>query len=626
MGEGRLSRRARRRRRALLLVAATLTALGLTLGLRAVGVTEAIEQQSIDARFEVRGPTGTPPDVVVVGVDDKTFDNPDEGGLGILWPFPRGEHAKVIDHLAADGASVIAYDVQFTEPSPPGQEDQDQALLESVANAEETGRRVVLATTEVRADGTTKVFGDPSVVRAIGARVGNAITPGDDGAVVRRVQLQYDGLRSFAVVAAERELGRSIPPQDFRKGGEWIDFHGPPGTVTYYSFADVRNRTFPRGAFTNKIVIVGANAPSLQDQAPTSVSGDGEMPGPELQAEAIQTILDGFPLQAAPAWLTFLLTIGFLLVPPLVGLRRLPIIGRRLPPLVGFAVAIGLGAIYLVVAQLAFNDGRILPVALPLTALALSAVATLAVLVLVEASDRRRIRDLFARFVPEKVVDQVVANADEELRLGGEQRTATVLFSDLRGFTTYSESRPPTDVIDVLNGYLSEMTDAILDAGGTLVAYMGDGIMAVFGAPLDQADHADRALRAARDMLVRLARFNADDLPSGSEPFRMGIGLNTGPVISGNVGSERRLEYTTIGDTVNTASRIEGMTKGTPYSVLLAASTVEALSERPSDLVFVDAMEIRGRSHAVELWGVSPEGDSSGEGRKAAADREHSPA
>ncbi len=138
----------------------------------------------------------------------------------------------------------------------------------------------------------------------------------------------------------------------------------------------------------------------------------------------------------------------------------------------------------------------------------LSAIFTLAALVIVEASDKRRIHDLFSRFVPEKVVDQVVANADEELRLGGESRYATVLFSDLRGFTTYSESRPPADVIDILNGYLSEMTDAILDAGGTLVAYMGDGIMAVFGAPLDQPDHCDRALRAGRDMLARLDRYN----------------------------------------------------------------------------------------------------------------------
>ena len=255
---------------------------------------------------------------------------------------------------------------------------------------------------------------------------------------------------------------------------------------------------------------------------------------------------------------------------------------------------------------------------MPLIGLACSAITTLAVLVLLEASDRRRIHDLFARFVPEKVVDQVVANADEDLRLGGEQREATVLFSDLRGFTTYSESRPPDAVIDVLNDYLAEMTDAILDAGGTLVAYLGDGIMAVFGAPLDQADHADRALRAARDMLERLDRFNAREARHGQAPFRMGVGLNTGPVISGNVGSERRLEYTTIGDTVNTASRIEGMTKQAPYSLLMAESTVELLSSRPADLEFHDELPIRGRSTTVRLWGLVEEPAGPGRGPRTA--------
>ena len=234
----------------------------------------------------------------------------------------------------------------------------------------------------------------------------------------------------------------------------------------------------------------------------------------------------------------------------------------------------------------------------------LSAIFTLAALLLVEASDKRRIHDLFARFVPEKVVDQVVANADEELRLGGESRNATVLFSDLRGFTTYSESRPPADVIDILNGYLSEMTDAILDAGGTLVAYMGDGIMAVFGAPLDQADHCDRALRAGRDMLDAARPLQPDASCKGQEPFRMGVGLNTGEVISGNVGSERRLEYTVIGDITNTAARIEGLTKGTPYGLLMSQSTVDGLAETPPDIEFHEDLAIRGRSDTVRLWGV----------------------
>ena len=190
--------------------------------------------------------------------------------------------------------------------------------------------------------------------------------------------------------------------------------------------------------------------------------------------------------------------------------------------------------------------------------------------------ERAQTRDLFSRFVPDSVVAQVLDRADyeDDVRLGGELLRATVLFSDLRGFTSFAESREPSEVIGVLNRYLTEMSDAILDHDGTLVAYMGDGIMAVFGAPIPSEDHADRALAAAREMLERLEGFNAWMREEGlGDGFKMGIGLNTGDVMSGNVGSARRLEYTAIGDTTNTAARLEGMTKGTPYQLFVADAT-----------------------------------------------------
>ena len=603
MAASRLSVAARRRRRFILLLTATVAAIVGALGLNAAGAIERLDDQAIDTRFAVRGSQGAPKDVVVVGVDAKTFRSPAEGGIGEQWPFARKWHAQVIDELVRDGARVIAYDVQFTEESPTGQRSDDERLLQAIFEATQAGHPVVLATTEVDADGSTGVLGGDPTRRSVGAGVGNAIMPGDPGGVVRRVPYAHDGLRSFPVNTARAALGKAPPKSRFEGRGPLIDFPGPPGTIPTSSFSDVAAGRFKPGTFNDKVVVVGAVAPSLQDLSATSTSGSGLTPGPELQAAAIQTVLDDFPLQEAPGWLAYVLMVLFALTPPLLGVRRLPIVKVRVPPLVGFLVALGLGALYVVIAQLAFNAGRVLPVALPLTALLLSAIFTLAALLLAEASDRRRIHDLFARFVPEKVVDQVVANADEELRLGGESREATVLFSDLRGFTTYSESRPPADVIDVLNGYLSEMTDAILDAGGTLVAYMGDGIMAVFGAPLDQPDHAERALRAGRDMLDRLDRYNRTEIKD-QDPFRMGIGLNTGEVISGNVGSERRLEYTVIGDITNTAARIEGLTKGTPYGLLMAQSTVDAMRERPDDIEFHEDLAIRGRSDTVRLWGV----------------------
>jgi adenylate cyclase len=240
------------------------------------------------------------------------------------------------------------------------------------------------------------------------------------------------------------------------------------------------------------------------------------------------------------------------------------------------------------------------------------------------AFERANTRDAFARFVPESVVDQVLQDADG-LRLGGVRGEATVMFSDLRGFTSFAETLEPEQVIAALNLYLTAMSEAILDHGGTLVAYMGDGIMAVFGAPLHQEDHADRALAAARDMLERLEGFNDALRQDGlHEGFKMGIGLNSGPVMSGNVGSERRLEYTALGDTTNTAARLEGMTKGTPHQLYVADTTVAALRRPADDLVEVGEFEVRGRKAKIKLWSLAgrdsapapadtaaePEGDS----------------
>ena len=221
--------------------------------------------------------------------------------------------------------------------------------------------------------------------------------------------------------------------------------------------------------------------------------------------------------------------------------------------------------------------------------------------------ERDRVRGVFARFLPESVVDEVLARSDGEPRLGGERMVGTVMFTDLRSFTTFAESAPAERVIDVLNRYLTDMGGAVLDHGGTLVAYTGDGLMAAFGAPIEADDHAERALVSAREMVrERLPEFNRWLVTEGLwEGFRMGIGVNSGPMMSGNVGSERRLDYTVIGDTVNTASRIESLTKEVPFSVLVADETRAALRSPPADLVFVDEFEIRGKQSRIKLWGLA---------------------
>jgi adenylate cyclase len=583
---------ARRRVRtiAFLSVGLVLTALGLTGYV--TGALDDLELDTVDARFSIRGEREPPDDIVVVRIDDVTFDE-----LSPEYPFPRTLHARAIDRIAADRPKVIAYDLQFSEDGP--DPDADIRLAESIFNAK---KRVVLSTTEVNEKGEGAFLGAPEEVlrEDLGGRLGNGLLVNDSGGVIRRFSFEVLGMEAFSVAAVEVASGRQVDPDQFEGEPAWVDYYGPPDTIEGVSFSRVIRGRTPKDFFRDKIVVVGAHAPSLQDVHPTSVGGDEQMAGPEIHANAIDTVRRSLPLQRAGAGLDVLLIVLLGLVAPVASLR--------FSPLRALAIALALGGLFVVAVQLAFNGGTILSFVYPLLTLLLVSFGVLAVHYLTTAFERERVREMFARFVPENVVDDVVARADG-LRLGGVEREATVMFSDLRGFTSFAESMPPDDVIEVLNRYLTEMSDAILDHGGTLVAYMGDGIMAVFGAPVVQDDHADRALAAAREMVgERLERFNdylrAQDLGQG---FRMGVGLNSGQVMSGNVGSERRVEYTAIGDTTNTAARLEGMTKGTPHMLFLSESTRSSLKNPPEDLIFVDEFDVRGRKAKIKLWSL-PDG------------------
>jgi class 3 adenylate cyclase/DNA-binding SARP family transcriptional activator len=213
--------------------------------------------------------------------------------------------------------------------------------------------------------------------------------------------------------------------------------------------------------------------------------------------------------------------------------------------------------------------------------------------------------DVFSRFTPGAVAEQVLAPTDADPGLAGVSVECTVMFIDLRGFTPFSESLPPTHVIEVLNVYREQMTEAILDHSGRPVSYEGDAIMAVFGAPIEQPDHADRAIAASREVLSeRLPRFNAwlreNELGDG---LRVGIGLNSGTVVSGTVGSERRPEYAAIGETTNIANRLETMTKGQAYLLYFSDSTRQALRRDVDDLVFVNELPVRDYE-PVKIWSL----------------------
>lgn len=608
-----------RDRRTVLLPLVLLVGTALGVLAYATRAFDGLERDTINQRFAVRGERTPPRDLVVVQIDAKTFER-----LRLQWPFPRSVHAQAIDRIAADHPKVIAYDVQFSERSAPrlvqlassraaaileltrpktrraltqiGDED-DLDLVNAILDS---GGRTVLSFTETDHGAVNFLGAGPEPLREIDAQPGSGIFPSDPGGVIRRVEQSIDGLKSLSVAAVEVAEQRRVDAAAFPAGGAWIDFYGGPETLRTVSFSDVTQDKLPRGYFRDKLVVVGPSAPTLQDLHPTSTTGaDVPMAGGEIHATAIDTIRRGLPLRSVPGWVNVLLIVLAGVIAPLLSLR--------LPALAALAIALAAAVAYAGAAFVLFGEGHIVALSYPLLTLAVSAVATLAIYYLSAAFERARTRDMFARFVPEDVVGEVLKQAGGA-RLGGVGRTATVMFSDMRGFTSFAETLPPERVITILNRYLTTMVDDAIDPhGGTLVAYMGDGIMAVFGAPLDSADHADRALAAARAKLVALERFN-DWLHSEmgfDRSFRMGIGLNTGPVTSGNVGSLKHMAYTTIGDTTNTAARLEAMTKSTPYMLLMSDATRAALSAEPDDLVYVDEVAVRGRTQTVKLWSVT---------------------
>jgi adenylate cyclase len=580
------------RLRAVLVLGVGAVLTGLVMLLAVTDPLRQLELDTVDARFGLRGNQPPPRDIVDVNIDARTFQ-----ALQEQWPFPRKIHARVIDELRRAGAKAIAYDVQFTEPTTPR---QDEALMSAVGRAK---GRIVLATSEVNEFGESAIFGGEATLKSLGARSGNALfTPDADG-IIRRIPTRVDGLKSLALATAEVAEHRPIPAAELGGASPWIDFHGEPGTVTSVSLSDVYDGRVDRALFRDKVVVVGATATSLQDDTPTSAAAEEPMSGVETHANGISTILRGTPLDEAGMGIRLALVALLGMVVPAVAVRRRSRRGVR-TFLLAILLALGVGAIYLIAARVAFGAGLILPIVYPLLALFVSMVGVAQVELTTTVIERDRVRERFARFVPERIVDDVLSAADDDLCLGGVRVQSTVVFCDLRDFTAFAELRPADQVIDTLNCYLSEMSEAIRARGGTLVDYQGDGIVAAFGAPLEQVDHADRALDAVRDMAgPRLDALNAWVRRHNVGPgFRIGIGVNSGIVMSGNVGCKFRLEYTVIGDTANTASRLESMTKQLPHQVLISDSTRAMLRSEPTDLVYVDAVEIRGKQVKTILW------------------------
>jgi adenylate cyclase len=378
-----------------------------------------------------------------------------------------------------------------------------------------------------------------------------------------------------------------------------IGYAGPPGTFEPISFSRLLAPKALKDPavkdLKDKVVIIGSTHQGAQDRHLTPYGKRELMFGAEVQANIVQTLLTGrFPVGVS--WI-----LGILAVLVLVAFGTYAFF--RLSPAWGAVVAVVLAGLYCVLAFLMFLGDMDLPVGPGHLTLALCYLGTIGLRLTGEERRRLRLRRMFGQYVSDEVVEKLLSSGRRP-DLGGEMVTATVLFSDIRNFTTIAERLSAHEVVEMLNTYFGRVCDAIFAEGGTVDKFVGDAIMAVFGSPVPHPDHARRALRAAVSM-DRIAtgfrgwltdRFAGRNLPE----FDIGIGIHTGDAVIGNIGSPKRLEFTAIGDTVNTAARLEGLTKQLGARILISASTVAAAGSGLT-LGKQHRIQVKGREEEVEV-------------------------
>jgi adenylate cyclase len=399
---------------------------------------------------------------------------------------------------------------------------------------------------------------------------------------------------SLGLVSGEEvlHLGERELPVDSRAGAI-LDWLGPGGGFTTRSAADLLAGRLGADALRDRVVLVGYSD-AARDRVSTPF--DSAVSGLEVHATLLDNALHGGLLRMAPPWATVLAVLVVGLLCTLLQLRRLRA-QRAWLAAAGAVLVLGLHGL---VAQVLFAHGVVVGVALPAAAAVFIALVATGTALVTEGRERAVLRQAFSQYVSGTLVEQIVANP-EQARLGGQRRELSVLFSDIRGFSKLSEGMEPEQLSALLNDYLTPMTGIVLDEHGMLDKYIGDAVMAVYGAPLPREDHADCACRSALRMQAELAMLNARWTAAGRPALRIGVGVNSGVVSVGNMGSELRFDYTVLGDAVNLASRLEALTKEFGAQILVGEATRRAASDT---FVFrkLGAVRVKGRAGTEQVY------------------------
>ena len=634
------------------------------LGGLTVNPFQTIELKSYDWRLtHTANPATARKDIALIEIDEASLRNlePNAG----RWPWPRGVHAMLIDYLARAPAKVVAYDVLFSErDSRTGFQfggatvsgaESDKMLADSVKAA---GNVILLsdasydtATPGVSipdfgyriSDGIYERRGIlppiPLFAEAASGLGHDLFTLDPDGPLRHAVPFVRTGTRALPLLgtaAALRVLGtrpadvhldgtilrlgdRSIPLAWRRVSTEtgidsflWqlVNFRGP-GVLAdnksriypSYSFFDliyseqqILENVTPNidpSVFRDKAVFVGVTASGLFDVFQTPFGG-AKMPGIQIHAAVADDILSNRFM--APE--NHAVTLGVvLLMGLLVGVPA-----TIFPAWWATMIAAAIIAVFSWLGTRLLGQGYWLNVSQPTLASALALFGGVGYQYFVEGREKRKMKRLFGQYVSKDVYEQLVANPDLA-RLGGQRRQMTVLFSDIRGFTTVSEKGQPEDIVHLLNEYFTRMVDIVFKHKGTLDKFVGDMVMALFGAPLDDPDHAEHAVDAALEMIVELRRLNERWTAEGRPSLDIGIGVNTGPMIAGNIGSEAIMSYTVIGDAVNLGSRLESLNKEYGTRIIISEATRDSLPPKYAFRALGDVV-VKGKTKPVAIFEV----------------------
>lgn len=573
---------------------------------------------SIDFLFKART-NDRARSTVIVGIDQRSYRTllPTHGAM---TNWPRSLYSNVVHALNHAGARVVVFDIFLGAPTP-----EDLTLASTFKQAGN-----VILPVEGQSPGPLKP--NPGVAQEFGVFIrstatihGSAAAEGfvnvttDPDTVVRSLPLLLrageEDLASLSLTAVTRFIrrpavldapstdsaifgaGRAIPLLD--TNSMLINFLGPPsspeggGPFTIIPFIDVLNGTFPETLVKDKIVMIGLTVRGL-DEYSTPTTTNTRMWGVEVMGNAIETILG----QRYLVPVSQNMTIGLIF---LMGLLAALLVGVSRPFFATIGTMILLG-LYLLIAGIVFDAGLLINLIYPPSALMVAFALVMGYRVVFEQAEQRKIREVMGQYLSPSVSQWILQEPDK-LKLGGQTQNVTVLFSDIRGFTTLAHTLAPQMLVSLLNEYMTVMTRIVFKHDGVLDKYIGDAIMAFWNAPMPQPDHARRACQTALEMISALRDLQADWKRRGMPMFEVGIGINSGPAVVGNMGSLERLQYTALGDTTNVASRLEGLGKvyGTPI-VIGETTRVEAGSA--FNYRELDSVALKGRGEPLVIYEV----------------------